>query len=188
MTTDSITSKVWSFCHTLRDDGVGYGDYLEQFNRGHLGWHRTHGVGFEPDQILCARCVLWSAALPGAVKYECGLVGRAFQTDVISRWRVRLLTDRGPSGDGPSKRKALPMASVSAIARNSTVVVSDRLQAGSYIRGARRGAFPLSSLNSHLPTPLTDTPSPAGCSTSPRDAARSSPSDRRGSSRVCRRG
>lgn len=30
MTTDSIISKVWSFCTTLRDDGVGYGDYLEQ--------------------------------------------------------------------------------------------------------------------------------------------------------------
>ena len=25
-----IVQKVWSFCHTLRDDGVGYGDYLEQ--------------------------------------------------------------------------------------------------------------------------------------------------------------
>jgi len=30
MTTDSIISKVWGFCTTLRDDGVGYGDYLEQ--------------------------------------------------------------------------------------------------------------------------------------------------------------
>jgi type I restriction enzyme M protein len=29
-TTESIVSKVWSFCHTLRDDGVSYGDYLEQ--------------------------------------------------------------------------------------------------------------------------------------------------------------
>ena len=28
--TESIVSKVWSFCHTLRDDGVSYGDYLEQ--------------------------------------------------------------------------------------------------------------------------------------------------------------
>lgn len=28
--TSSIISKVWSFCSTLRDDGVGYGDYLEQ--------------------------------------------------------------------------------------------------------------------------------------------------------------
>ncbi|MCP4417599.1 MAG: SAM-dependent DNA methyltransferase, partial [Chloroflexi bacterium] len=28
--TASIISKVWSFCDTLRDDGVGYGDYLEQ--------------------------------------------------------------------------------------------------------------------------------------------------------------
>jgi type I restriction enzyme M protein len=30
MNTVSIISKVWSFCTTLRDDGVGYGDYLEQ--------------------------------------------------------------------------------------------------------------------------------------------------------------
>jgi len=30
MMTESIVSKVWSFCHTLRDDGVSYGDYLEQ--------------------------------------------------------------------------------------------------------------------------------------------------------------
>lgn len=28
--TASIISKVWSFCNTLRDDGVSYGDYLEQ--------------------------------------------------------------------------------------------------------------------------------------------------------------
>jgi type I restriction enzyme M protein len=28
--TSSIISKVWSFCNTLRDDGVSYGDYLEQ--------------------------------------------------------------------------------------------------------------------------------------------------------------
>ena len=30
MTTAPIVSRVWSFCTTLRDDGVGYGDYLEQ--------------------------------------------------------------------------------------------------------------------------------------------------------------
>jgi type I restriction enzyme M protein len=30
MSTDSLVSKVWSFCTTLRDDGVGYGDYLAQ--------------------------------------------------------------------------------------------------------------------------------------------------------------
>ena len=29
MSTDSIVPKVWSFCNTLRDDGVGYEDYLE---------------------------------------------------------------------------------------------------------------------------------------------------------------
>ena len=30
MTTDSIISKVWGFCTVLKDDGVSYGDYLEQ--------------------------------------------------------------------------------------------------------------------------------------------------------------
>ena len=30
MNTEPIVSRVWSFCTTLRDDGVGYGDYLEQ--------------------------------------------------------------------------------------------------------------------------------------------------------------
>ena len=28
--TSSIVSKVWSLCNPLRDDGVSYGDYLEQ--------------------------------------------------------------------------------------------------------------------------------------------------------------
>ncbi len=28
MNTAPIVSKVWSFCTTLRDDGVSYGDYL----------------------------------------------------------------------------------------------------------------------------------------------------------------
>ena len=30
MNTAPIVSKVWTFCTTLRDDGVGYSDYLEQ--------------------------------------------------------------------------------------------------------------------------------------------------------------
>jgi type I restriction enzyme M protein len=30
MNASSLIQKVWSFCNTLRDDGVGYGDYLEQ--------------------------------------------------------------------------------------------------------------------------------------------------------------
>ena len=30
MNSASIVSRVWAFCTTLRDDGVGYGDYLEQ--------------------------------------------------------------------------------------------------------------------------------------------------------------
>jgi type I restriction enzyme M protein len=25
-----IVNKLWGFCHTLRHDGVDYGDYIEQ--------------------------------------------------------------------------------------------------------------------------------------------------------------
>ena len=30
MTDSSIISKIWNLASVLRDDGVGYGDYLEQ--------------------------------------------------------------------------------------------------------------------------------------------------------------
>lgn len=30
MATNNLVAKIWSFCDTLRDDGLGYGDYLEQ--------------------------------------------------------------------------------------------------------------------------------------------------------------
>ncbi|WP_339883580.1 class I SAM-dependent DNA methyltransferase [Polaribacter vadi] len=30
MATNILVTKIWSFCDTLRDDGLGYGDYLEQ--------------------------------------------------------------------------------------------------------------------------------------------------------------
>ena len=30
MNASSLVQKLWNFCNTLRDDGVGYGDYLEQ--------------------------------------------------------------------------------------------------------------------------------------------------------------
>lgn len=30
MNSHTLVQKIWNFCHTLRDDGVGYGDYLEQ--------------------------------------------------------------------------------------------------------------------------------------------------------------
>ena len=30
MNAESTVSRVWSFCTTLRDDGVGYGDHLKK--------------------------------------------------------------------------------------------------------------------------------------------------------------
>ncbi|MBU0701474.1 hypothetical protein KKE26_09330 [bacterium] len=28
--TEALVSKVWSYCNVLKDNGVGYGDYLKQ--------------------------------------------------------------------------------------------------------------------------------------------------------------
>jgi type I restriction enzyme M protein len=30
MNASSLVQKIWNFCHTLRDDGLGDGDSLEQ--------------------------------------------------------------------------------------------------------------------------------------------------------------
>ena len=30
MSTSKIVNKVWNYAHVLRDDGIGYGDYVEQ--------------------------------------------------------------------------------------------------------------------------------------------------------------
>ena len=54
--TASIVSRVWSFCTTLRDDGVGYGDYLEQLT--YLIFLKMADVSFprffvfQPDGIM----------------------------------------------------------------------------------------------------------------------------------------
>ena len=40
MNSAPIVSKVWNFCTTLRDDGIGYGDYLEQLTYRALRLHR----------------------------------------------------------------------------------------------------------------------------------------------------
>ena len=31
MTSNSIVQKLWNYCNVLRDDGLSYGDYVEQF-------------------------------------------------------------------------------------------------------------------------------------------------------------
>jgi type I restriction enzyme M protein len=30
MSTSSIVQKLWNYCNVLRDDGMSYGDYVEQ--------------------------------------------------------------------------------------------------------------------------------------------------------------
>lgn len=41
-----IVSKIWAFCNTLRDDGVGYGDYLEQLPYKRNPTHRFFMILF----------------------------------------------------------------------------------------------------------------------------------------------
>ena len=38
MTMSAIVSKLWNYCNVLRDDGMSYGDYVEQltFSPGRL--------------------------------------------------------------------------------------------------------------------------------------------------------
>ena len=50
--TSSIVSKVWAFCQTLRDDGVGYGDYLEQLTYL-LFLKMTDGTGGRYTTVKC---------------------------------------------------------------------------------------------------------------------------------------
>ena len=33
MNTSTIVQKLWNYCNVLRDDGMSYGDYVEQFGK-----------------------------------------------------------------------------------------------------------------------------------------------------------
>ena len=93
MSTESIISRVWSFCTTLRDDGVGYGDYLEQLTYliflkmadeyGQAPYNRDVGV---PEQYSWAKLrPLKGAELEGhyietlrSLGTEKGMLGQIF--------------------------------------------------------------------------------------------------------------
>ena len=65
MNTSTLIQKVWNFCHTLRDDGVGYGDYLEQLTYllflkmaheyGQAPYERRHARAEEPRLGIAAQ-------------------------------------------------------------------------------------------------------------------------------------
>src|ERR1700720_3474587 len=52
----ALVNKVWNYCNLLRDDGVSYGDYVEQ-----LTWLRDDSLGDSSDlpdpAILAAEIV-----------------------------------------------------------------------------------------------------------------------------------
>ena len=63
MNAENLIAKVWNFCHMLRDDGVSYGDYLEQLTfliflkmaeeYRHKPWNRDVGIpdGYDWNSI-----------------------------------------------------------------------------------------------------------------------------------------
>ena len=85
-----IVNKLWGFCHTLRHDGIDYGDYIEQLTyllflkmadekgiiipeRLHLGGHQE-GIGTGPARSLCRHTP--------EVAEEKGLLGDIFTQSV----------------------------------------------------------------------------------------------------------
>lgn len=93
MNTAPIVSKVWSFCTTLRDDGVGYGDYLEQLTYliflkmadeyARPPYNRDIGIpmGFDWSSLTTRRCADLEAhyvALLRKLGEQRGMLGQIF--------------------------------------------------------------------------------------------------------------
>lgn len=48
MSSSAIVQKLWNYCNVLRDDGMSYGDYLEQLMTRH---YRNF-----PGELPCSIC------------------------------------------------------------------------------------------------------------------------------------
>jgi hypothetical protein len=49
MSSATIVQKLWNYCNVLRDDGMSYGDYVEQ-----LTYQKTHIVIEKPSRSLAS--------------------------------------------------------------------------------------------------------------------------------------
>ena len=68
MNTESIVSRVWSFCTTLRDDGVDYGDYLEQ-----LTYLIFLKMALAQATLTLLKCLACEGPMSGgSANYRCG--------------------------------------------------------------------------------------------------------------------
>ncbi len=70
---DGLVQRLWSYCNILRDDGLSYGDYLEQltyllflkmadeqtkppFSRPRSSWRSSTGRACSPATATSSRC------------------------------------------------------------------------------------------------------------------------------------
>ena len=59
MTSQQIVQKLWNYCNVLRDDGLSYGDYVEQLTYLiflKLAQQRTQPPYNEPSRIPAGSC------------------------------------------------------------------------------------------------------------------------------------
>ena len=50
MNASTLVQKLWNHCNVLRDDGMGYGDYLEKF----IDLRLAHGPRGNPADVCLA--------------------------------------------------------------------------------------------------------------------------------------
>jgi type I restriction enzyme M protein len=99
MNTATLIQKVWNFCHTLKDDGVGYGDYLEQLTYL-LFLKMAHEYTQEPYNRR--------SQVPGSCDWTSlrGKTGEPLEAHYLTALRVAAGNHRPPRGcaDGVSRR------------------------------------------------------------------------------------
>src|ERR1022692_796450 len=83
----NLVSKVWNYCNLLRDDGVSYGDYVEQLDRKSTRLNSSHLVisyavfAFKKKRGVVGQAGCWHSRQCQSCRRDSGAVGDAGATD-----------------------------------------------------------------------------------------------------------
>jgi len=80
LTTSAIVQKLWNYCNVLRDDGMSYGDYVEQLT------NFLHLKVFEVERRLSVIAELEAtvnANLTRADRFKQSVLGAAFAGGLV---------------------------------------------------------------------------------------------------------
>ena len=112
MSPSDITNKLWNYCHVLRDDGISYGDYVEQFTYLlflKMADERTQAPYNQPS--IVPQQYSWSLALTPALSL------RERGEYLWWRWAVRPVLRRARSCARSETRLSAPASGVRRIDR-----------------------------------------------------------------------